>query len=68
MGLTRQQTLSLTKQVMKSVADMLDENVNLDQEIDKVCTPGGMTINGVTAMETEGVVGGLVKSFLACNK
>ena len=68
MGLTRQQVLSLTRQVMLGVADMLDEDMNLDLEIDKVCTPGGMTIKGVTAMETEGVVGGLVKSFLACNQ
>ena len=53
---------------MSGVADMLDENMNLDLEIDKVCTPGGMTIKGVTAMETEGAMGGIVKAFLACNQ
>lgn len=50
------------------VAKTLDEDINLDQEIDKVCTPGGMTIKGVITMETEGVVGGIIKSILACNQ
>lgn len=53
---------------MSSVGDMLREDMNLDREIDQVCTPGGMTIKGVTAMETEGVMSGLVKAFLACNQ
>lgn len=54
-------------QTMRGAADLLEAGGNHpEQEVDKVTTPGGLTIRGLNAMEEAGLSGAIIKGLRAC--
>lgn len=53
-------------QVMKGAAELVLHSGNHPEaEVDRVCTPGGLTIKGINAMERAGFTGAVVQGLLA---
>ncbi len=53
-------------QVMKGAAELVLHSGNHPEaEVDRVCTPGGLTIRGINAMERAGFTGAVVEGLLA---
>ncbi len=53
-------------QVMKGAAELVLHSGNHPEaEVDRVCTPGGLTIKGINAMERAGFTGAVVEGLLA---
>lgn len=54
-------------QTLRGAADLLEANGDHpEQEVDKVTTPGGLTIRGLNAMEENGFSGAVIKGLRAC--
>jgi pyrroline-5-carboxylate reductase len=52
---------------MKGAADLLlKTGVNPEDEIDKVTTPGGITIKGINELEANGFSNAIIKAMKAC--
>ena len=51
---------------MKGAAELILQNdTHPSVEIDKVCTPGGITIKGINTLEHEGFSSALIKAIKA---
>jgi len=69
MGIPAKQAQLMTAQCMKGAATLLlNEENHPSVEIDKVTTPGGLTIKGVNELDHNGFTSGLIKAILASNK
>ena len=47
---------------------ILNNDTHPSVEIDKVCTPGGMTIKGINELDHEGFDSAIIKAMKACLK
>lgn len=66
MGLSAQAAGEIFAQTMVGAARLVLENgSHPEAEIDRVCTPGGLTIRGLNAMEARGFTGAVVAGILA---
>ena len=66
MGLDRDASLKIVLQTMRGAIALLETNGTMPQtEIDKVTTPGGITLKGLEAMEQNGFTEAVIKGLLA---
>lgn len=66
MGVGQQRALRVVIDTMKSAVAMLEANRTMpQQEIDKVTTPGGITLKGLDAMEKNGFSRAVLEGLLA---
>lgn len=66
MGLTADQSAHVFAQVMAgAVALMQQPGTTAEQEIDRICTPGGLTIRGLNALEQAGFTTATIQGLLA---
>ena len=67
LGLFADDSVAVVSQTVKGAAAILNSNgTHPEQEIDKVTTPGGMTIKGLNAMEEAGFTNAVIKGLKAC--
>lgn len=65
LGFTAPMAHKIVAQTMIGAAQLiLQHDSNPEEEIDKVCTPGGWTIQGLNAMEEAGFTNAVIKGFL----
>jgi len=68
-GFDWQTSLAISAQTVKGAAEMiLEENIHPEQLIDRVTTPQGCTIAGLSEMETHGFSSSLVRGIKAALK
>lgn len=68
-GFDSQTALAISAQTVKGAAEMiLEENIHPEQLIDRVTTPQGCTIAGLSEMETHGFSSSLVRGIKAALK
>lgn len=66
LGLSPQEALAIVLQTMRGAADLLQTTEGYPEvEIDKVTTPGGITIRGLNAMEQAGFTAAVIKGLKA---
>ena len=66
MGVPAKAAGEIFAQVMKGAAELVLHSGNHPEaEVDRVCTPGGLTIKGINAMERAGFTGAVVQGLLA---
>lgn len=69
LGLYASTALRAAAATMRGAAELIEENgLHPEQEVDKVTTPGGITIRGLNAMEEAGFTGAVIKGLRACVK
>lgn len=69
LGLYASTALRAAAATMRGAAELIEKNgLHPEQEVDKVTTPGGLTIRGLNAMEEAGFTGAVVKGLRACVK
>ncbi len=69
LGLYPATALRAAAATMCGAAKLIEKNgLHPEQEVDKVTTPGGLTIRGLNAMEEAGFTGSVVKGLRACVK
>ncbi len=69
MGIPATDAAQLFAQVMKGAAELiLQTRHHPEEEIDRVCTPGGLTIQGLHALEEAGFSAAVVQGLLASYK
>lgn len=69
LGLYPRQALLAAARTMRGAADLIEAGGrNPEEEVDRVTTPGGLTIRGLNAMEEAGLTGSIVKGLRACVK
>ncbi|MDE6547655.1 MAG: pyrroline-5-carboxylate reductase [Muribaculaceae bacterium] len=69
LGLYASAALRAAAATMRGAAELIEKNgLHPEQEVDKVTTPGGLTIRGLNAMEEAGFSGAVVKGLRACVK
>lgn len=69
LGLYPSTALRAAAATMRGAAELIEKNgLHPEQEIDKVTTPGGLTIRGLNAMEEAGFSGAVVNGLRACVK
>lgn len=68
MGVYPEQARKMVAQSVKGAAELLLRNpeAHPSAEIDKVTTPGGITIKGINTLEHEGFVSAVIKAMKAC--
>ena len=67
LGLPAADSTLVVAQTVKGAASLLEAHgTHPEQEIDKVTTPGGMTIKGLNAMEEGGFTSAVIKGLKAC--
>lgn len=65
LGFKPDDALKYVTQTVKGAMDMLAENGTLpQQEIDRVTTPGGMTIKGINQLDRNGFTGSVIDAIL----
>lgn len=65
MGLTAAQSAEVFAQVMAgAVALMRQPGASAEVEIDRICTPGGLTVRGLNELEQAGFSAAVVRGFL----
>lgn len=65
-GFTSKEAVRLAAQTMKGAAEIiLSSNNHPEEEIDKVTTPGGITIKGLNEMEHNGFSSSIIKGMMA---
>ena len=65
MGLTSSQSAQIAAQTVKGAAELILKNGSHPEvEIDKVCTPKGVTITGINAMEHAGFTSAVIKGIM----
>lgn len=68
MGLTADQSKNIVLQTLRGAIDLIEaNNSHPEAEIDKVTTPGGLTIKGLNAMEHAGFTSAVIKGLKASN-
>lgn len=66
MGLGTQQSLDAVLQTLRGAVELLEANKSHpEQEIDKVTTPGGITIKGLNEMEHAGFTSAIIRGLKA---
>ena len=66
MGLGKEESLKIVMQTMRGALALLETNGTMPQtEIDKVTTPGGITLKGLEAMEKNGFSHAVIEGLLA---
>lgn len=69
LGLYPEMALHAAAATMRGAAELIGKNgLHPEQEVDKVTTPGGLTIRGLNAMEEAGFTGAIIKGLRACVK
>lgn len=69
MGLEPADACRYTLQTLRGACALLaDGHTHPEAEIDKVCTPGGLTVKGVDTLDFEGFSAALIKAVLASYK
>ncbi len=69
LGLYPQTALRAAAATMRGAAELIERNgTHPEQEVDKVTTPGGLTIRGLNAMEEAGFTGAVVRGLRSCVK
>lgn len=69
LGLYASTALRAAAATMRGAAELIEGNgLHPEQEVDKVTTPGGLTIRGLNVMEEAGFTGAVVKGLRACVK
>ncbi len=69
LGLYPATALRAAAATMRGAAELIEKNgQHPEQEVDKVTTPGGLTIRGLNAMEEAGFTGSVIKGLRACIK
>ncbi len=69
LGLYPATALRAAAATMRGAAELIEKNgLHPEQEVDKVTTPGGLTIRGLNALEEAGFTGAVVKGLRACVK
>ncbi len=67
MGIYPKDAQEMLAYTMKGAADLLlSTGVNPEDEIDKVTTPGGITIKGINELEANGFSNAIIKAMKAC--
>lgn len=67
LGYYPDEALKIVMQTMKGAVDLLQERGgHPEAEIDRVTTPGGITIRGLNAMERAGFSSSVIEGLLAC--
>lgn len=67
LGFYPDQAKEIVLQTCKGAVDLLKANgTHPEEEIDKVTTPGGITIKGLNEMEHAGFTSAVIKGLLAC--
>ncbi|MCQ2201551.1 MAG: pyrroline-5-carboxylate reductase [Bacteroidales bacterium] len=65
MGLTSKQSAEIAAQTAKGAAQLILTNGSHPEvEVDKVCTPAGVTITGINAMEHAGFTSAVIKGIM----
>lgn len=68
MGLTADQSKNIVLQTLRGAIELIEANgSHPEAEIDKVTTPGGLTIKGLNAMEHAGFTSAVIKGLKASN-
>lgn len=65
MGLGAAQAGEIFAQTMRGAAALVLAGGHAEAEVDRVCTPGGLTIRGLNALERAGFTGAVVQGLLA---
>ena len=66
MGIYPKDGMRMVAQSVKGAAELiLNSNTHPSVEIDKVCTPGGITIKGINELEHEGFTSTVIKAIKA---
>lgn len=66
MGIYPKDAMQLVAQSAKGAADLLLHNdTHPALEIEKVCTPGGLTIKGINTLDHEGFASAVIKAMKA---
>ena len=69
LGFNPQVSENIVLQTVKGAAALLEQSGNHPEaEIDKVTTPGGITIKGINAMEANGFTNAVIEGILAGEK
>lgn len=69
MGIYPKDAMKMVAQSMKGAAELiLNNDTHPATEIDKVCTPGGITIKGINELEHNGFSSAIIKAMKASNK
>ena len=67
MGIPPKDAQEMLAYTMKGAADLLlSTGANPEDEIDKVTTPGGITIKGINELEANGFSNAIIKALKAC--
>lgn len=67
MGLYPHQAQAIVAQTVKGAVELLMANgTHPETEIDKVCTPGGITIKGLNELEHAGFTSAVIRGLKAC--
>ncbi len=67
LGLYPATALRAAAATMRGAAELIEKNgLHPEQEVDKVTTPGGLTIRGINAMEASGFTGAVINGLRAC--
>lgn len=69
LGFKAQEAQKIVAQTLAGVVALLDSpDAHAEEEIDKVTTPGGITIKGLNAMEKEGFTNAVIQGLKASRK
>ena len=69
MGIYPKDAMTMVAQSMKGAAELiLNNDTHPAVEIDKVCTPGGITIKGINELEHNGFSSAIIQAMKASNK
>lgn len=69
MGIYPMDAMTMVAQSMKGAAELiLNNDTHPAVEIDKVCTPGGITIKGINELEHNGFSSAIIQAMKASNK
>lgn len=69
MGIYPKNAMTMVAQSMKGAAELiLNNDTHPAIEIDKVCTPGGITIKGINELEHKGFSSAIIQAMKASNK
>ena len=69
LGIYPKDGMKMVAQSVKGAAELILQNdTHPSVEIDKVCTPGGLTIKGINALEANGFTQALIEAVKASSK